>query len=154
MDSPIAALFLDHSARKLLQMMDLIDRDLPHIPEDQIWAREAHRQNAAGNLILHLQGNIRQWIIAGLGGAPDIRKREVEFATRGGIDRATLAANLRQTVTQAVEIIRNLPHERLSDRVKPQDHELSVLELIYQCVGHFQQHTGQILLLAKFFFRP
>jgi uroporphyrinogen-III decarboxylase len=154
METQIARLFLNHSTSRLLDMMDLIDRSLNELPEDQIWRRDAGHQNAVGNLVLHLQGNVRQWIIAGIGGAADTRQREIEFSTQGGIDAKTLRANLRETVNSAVQVIGNLSPERLVDRVKPQDMEASVLEAIYRVVGHFQQHTGQIIFAAKLFSRP
>src|SRR5260370_42232159 len=104
MEAQIARLFIDHSTSRLRDMMSLIDRSLNELPEDQIWRRDAGHQNAVGNLVLHLQGNVRQWIIAGVGDAPDNRQREIELSTQGGMDANTREANLRETVNSDVQV--------------------------------------------------
>ena len=78
-------LFLDYSARKLRQYAGRIEDCLGRLNEEQIWARGAESENAVGNLVLHLAGNVRQWIVAAVGGRPDIRQRDAEFAARGGV---------------------------------------------------------------------
>jgi len=84
MDFP-ARLFLDYSARKLRQATGRIEDCLGRLTEEQIWARGAESENAVGNLVLHLSGNVRQWLVAGVGGRPDTRHRDAEFSARGGV---------------------------------------------------------------------
>ena len=142
-------LFVSHSTAKLTQMNGHIDTCLKKLTPDQIWNRAADSQNSVGNLVLHLCGKVRQWIGWSIGGQPDIRDRPAEFAGSSRIGTDALLEKLSSTVKDAVEILEKLPPERLADRVQTQDGERSILEVIYQVVGHFQQHTGQIIFATK-----
>lgn len=153
MESEIATLFLAHSVSKLGQMTGFIDRCLDELSDDQVWHRDSVHENSIGNLILHLAGNIRQWIGHGLGGLPDIRERDAEFAAVGNISRAELRDLLRAVVTPAIDTVAELPHAKLTQRTVVQGAERSGLDVIYQVVGHLQQHTGQIVLATKRFTR-
>jgi hypothetical protein len=100
-------------------------------------------------LVLHLSGNVRQWIGSSIGGQPDIRQRDREFAPDSRIAPSELLATLHLTVSQALSILKDLPPDRLTEIVATQDGDRSVLEVIYQVVGHFQQHAGQIIFETK-----
>ncbi|HEX4578117.1 MAG TPA: DUF1572 family protein, partial [Edaphobacter sp.] len=100
-------------------------------------------------LVLHLCGNARQWIMHGVGGAPDVRVRDKEFSTEGGISGAELIALFESTMAEAMAVILAVRPEQMVERTTPQKREVSVLEAIYQVVGHVQQHLGQIILLTK-----
>ncbi len=143
------ALFVNHSMRKVGQMTAHIENCLERLTEEQVWQRGAKHENTVGNLVLHLCGNIRQWMVHGVGGAPDIRQRDTEFATAGGISKTELADKLNDTVAAAVRVLRGVTPARLTETIHPQDADTTVLEAIYQVVGHLQQHTGQIILLTK-----
>src|ERR1700722_9032688 len=104
----VESLFLECAADTLLEHLGRIETCLGKLTEDQIWARGHENENAVGNLVLHLTGNVRQWLLAGLGGAPYNRFRDAEFAARKGPAVAELAGNLRATVESAVGVIRNL----------------------------------------------
>jgi len=79
MSPNIAELFLDHSVRKLDQMTAAIDLCLTRLTPEQIWSRAAAHENAIGNLVLHLCGNITQLIGHCLAGDPDIRVAPQRF---------------------------------------------------------------------------
>jgi hypothetical protein len=149
MNSEIAALFLGHSTRKLDQMVQCLAVCLPKLTQEQVWQRQGDHENAIGNLILHLCGNMRQWIMHGVGGAADVRARDQEFSAMEGDTPEQLLALFESTVAEAKTIIANVPLERLTERIYPQWEWVSVLEAIYQVVGHVQQHVGQIILLTK-----
>ena len=149
MQSDIAALFLDHSAKKLDQMEASLAVCLGKLTDEQVWLREAAHQNTIGNLVLHLCGNMRQWIMHGVGGAPDVRVRDAEFSSSGGHSANELLTLFHATVEEAKAVIATLPHERLVERITPQGRDVSVLDAIYQVVGHVQMHLGQIILLTK-----
>ena len=142
-------IFLDYSARKLRQNVDRLDKCLARLTEDQIWSREHESENAVGNLLLHLAGNVRQWIISGVGEVPDRRDRDSEFNARTGPVKAELLAGLRDTVEEACRVIEPLTSERLNAVVHVQKYDVSVLEAIYHVVEHFGQHTGQIIFATK-----
>jgi hypothetical protein len=119
------------------------------LDDELIWRRESS-ENSLGNLVLHLCGNVRQWIGCYVGGLEDIRKRPEEFSPDARLDRTALLALLDQTIGSAVLILQQVEPARLADRILVQDGRVtSVLEAIYQVVGHFQQHTGQIIFATK-----
>jgi uncharacterized damage-inducible protein DinB len=149
MSSEIAAIFLDYSIRKLDDMTRCVEVCFGKLSDDQMWQRQADHENAIGNLILHLCGNMRQWIMHGVGGQPDIRTRDQEFAAAGNRSAAELLRLFQETVTDAKGVLAALPHERLTERTNPQGRDVTILEAIYQVVGHVQQHVGQIILLTK-----
>lgn len=144
-----AGLFLDVSCRKLDAMTTNLRLCLGRLTDEQIWQRRGTHENAVGNLVLHLCGNMRQWILHGIGGAKDVRQRDAEFSATGGLTGAQLIDKFARTVTEARGVILSLPHRRLVEKIKPQQREVSVLEAIYQVVAHVEQHTGQIILLTK-----
>jgi uncharacterized damage-inducible protein DinB len=148
-ETPIDRLFLDFSADKLQELASRIASCLDRLSEEQVWARGQENENAIGNLVLHLCGNVRQWIISSIGGEPDHRHRSAEFAARGGKTKAQLLEQMRTTVEQAVAVIRVLPAERLTERRVIQGYEDSVLGAIYHVVEHFSMHTGQIIFATK-----
>jgi hypothetical protein len=149
METQVAALFLDYSERKLAQMTTSLNVCLNRLNEEQIWQRQGPHENAVGNLVLHLCGNMRQWIMHGVDRQPDVRVRDLEFSTTGGVSRDELVALFGTTVAEARSVIAALRAERLIDRTNPQNGEVSVLDAIYQVVGHVQMHVGQIVLLTK-----
>lgn len=132
-------------------MCGYIESCLSRLNDDQIWSRGAPHENSIGNLVLHLCGNVRQWIGAGVGGEQDIRDRPSEFSASGGLSVAQLSSHLRQTVEHAINIIDATPPERLIVEINPQNTPVSVLSAIYRVVGHFQQHTGQIIFATKIY---
>jgi uncharacterized damage-inducible protein DinB len=142
-------IFLDFSAAKLRQLASRIETCLGKLSDDQVWARGSENENAVGNLALHLCGNARQWILSGVGGAPDTRQRDSEFNAQGGYTREQLAAHVKQTVDEAARVVESIAPERLAERIKPQGYDVTVLEAIYHVVEHFAMHTGQILFATK-----
>jgi hypothetical protein len=143
------SLFLDNAAKTLGTLCLRIAICVSKLTPDQIWMRGAENQNAAGNLVLHLNGNVRQWILSGVGGEPDHRERDAEFAARDGMTPVELTARLQETVNRAIEIIRSLPHSRLTERLTIQGFEVSVLEAIFHVTEHFSGHTAQIIFITK-----
>jgi uncharacterized damage-inducible protein DinB len=141
---------LKYCAEELEQLCSRIETCLDKLSPEQIWARGSENANAAGNLALHLAGNVRQWILHGAGGQPDVRQRDLEFETKGGLDPDELKRRLRSTVEEAAALIRTLPPERLLDRVMIQKYDVTVIEAVLHVVDHFSQHTGQIIFITKF----
>ena len=141
--------FLECSAKRLRQAYDRIEVCLNKLDDGQIWLRTGENSNPCGNLCLHLAGNVRQWILHGVGGAPDQRFRDAEFAAAGGIARDELIERLRSAVVEACEVIESLPDARLTEICRPQNYTVTVLEAIYHVVEHFSLHTGQIIFLTK-----
>lgn len=142
-------IFINFSAEKLEQLHGRIQDCLARLTPEQIWTRNSENENAVGNLVLHLSGNVRQWIGSGVAGMPDHRQRDAEFDARGGMAPAELAELLKTRVSEVAGIIREVPAARLTQRITPQGYDVTVLEAIAHVVEHFSQHTGQIILLTK-----
>src|SRR4051794_40443521 len=146
----IASAFLAQSRRYLAnEYPTKIQRCLEVLPDGALWARANETSNSIGNLLLHLSGNIRQWIVSGVGGAPDVRHRAQEFATVEGADAATLMSALRETIREADAVIAALDAASLGTMRTIQGREVSAFDAVYHVVEHFSMHTGQIILLTK-----
>jgi len=141
--------FLNCSAEKLNQLCERVETCLNKLTPEQIWMRGTENQNAVGNLVLHLNGNVRQWILGGAGGEPNARVRDEEFSARGGMEPEALARLLRSAVDRALAVIRQLPHERLAERTTIQGHDVTLLNAIFHVVEHFSGHTAQIIFVTK-----
>jgi UDP-N-acetylbacillosamine N-acetyltransferase len=137
------------AAATLEQLCGRIEVCVGKLTPGQVWGRNAENQNAIGNLLMHLSGNVRQWILSSIGGAKDIRERDQEFAERGGVDPAELLARLRATVNEAKEVIQHLSADRLMDRISVQGYDVTKLEAIFHVVEHFSGHTFQIIFATK-----
>jgi uncharacterized damage-inducible protein DinB len=145
----VEEIFLTAATDKLAENLSRIEICLPKLAPDALWARDSSNENAVGNLLLHLEGNVRQWILTGLGGAPERRDRSAEFAARSGPAAPALIANLRSVVADAIRVVRALPHARLNEPVTIQGYDTTVLDAIFHVVEHFSGHTYQIILLTK-----
>jgi uncharacterized damage-inducible protein DinB len=141
--------FLTFSAEKLTQLSGRIQDCVGRLSNEQVWARGHDNENSVGNLVLHLCGNVGQWINAGVGGKQDTRQRDTEFAARGEVQPAELADRLNKAVSEAAGVIRNLPHGRLLEKTTIQKYDVTLMEAIYHVVEHFSQHTGQIIFATK-----
>jgi uncharacterized damage-inducible protein DinB len=119
------------------------------LPPDALWHRANGSSNSIGNLLLHLSGNVRQWIVSGVGGAPDRRHREAEFAATDGADATTLMADLRETLRETDAVLAALTPASLAESRVIQGRDVKVFDAVYHVVEHFSTHTGQIILMTK-----
>ena len=149
MTDDAARVFLNYSAENLKRSAARIEDCLGRLNYDQIWLRGSDASNAIGNLVLHLAGNVRQWIGYGVAGLPNVRDRDAEFAARGGPDAAELLSKLHGSVNDAAVTIAGLAPQRLTERITVQAYDVTVLEAIYHVVEHFAQHTAQIIFATK-----
>jgi hypothetical protein len=143
------SLFTETSVAKLRHSTDRISVCIGKLTADQIWARGHENENAVGNLVLHLCGNVRQWIVSGLGGKPDIRVRDREFLTTGDITPDELTARLVDTVAESTAVISGLTPDQLTRVYEIQTRKVSGVEAVMQVVAHFSEHTGQIIFVTK-----
>jgi len=142
--------FLAKSRSLLLSdYLPKIERCLEHLTDEDVWWRPNDASNSIGNLLLHLRGNVTQWIIGGVRGQARERRRQQEFDERTRIPAGELLAQLRSAVEEAAEVIRGLDADALISRRQIQDYDVTVLDAIYHVVEHFGMHTGQIILLTK-----
>ena len=155
---PAGAAFLRHARFRLRDdYLVKITAAVTELTDEQIWWRPNDASNSVGNLILHLCGNARQWIVSGVGGAPDTRDRASEFAARNGIGRRALLARLDETLGEVDATLASVERDLaasgsdapLQRACAPQGYTQTVLDATFHVVEHFAYHTGQIVLLAK-----
>ncbi len=146
----IAEHFIAQSRRFLSSdYLPKIERCLEVLSDEDVWWRANEGSNSIGNLLLHLEGSTRAWIVGVAGGIHRPRDRQQEFDEREHIPRAELISRLRQTLTEADGVLASLAVEELLERRQARDEEVSVLSAVYHAVEHFSMHTGQIIMLAK-----
>ena len=126
-----------------------LERCLERLPDEQIWWRANEESNSIGNLVLHLCGNARQWIISGVGREEFNRNRDAEFAQRELIARDQLVSLLRSTLDDVARVLRALDPATLLERRTIQGSDVDILEAIFHVAEHFSMHTGQIIMLTK-----
>ncbi len=146
----IAESFIAHS-RSLLMTAYLprIERCLENLSDEEIWWRPHEESNSIGNLLLHLSGNVRQWIVSGVGSRPDTRVRQEEFDERGRWTRAELWRRLTETLFEADAVLAETVPSQLLETRRIQGKDVTMLEAVYHAVEHFSMHTGQIILVTK-----
>ncbi len=119
------------------------------LPEGALWWRANPESNSVGNLLLHLNGNIRQWILGGIGRQSDTRDRAREFAVQSGPSASVLLSDLDHTLDDVDRVLAGLTDVQLVEPHTIQGRDVVVLGAIFHVVEHFSQHLGQIILLAK-----
>jgi len=150
LEASLSTAFVDQAIDFLKgEYLPKIERCLEQLTEEQIWWRSNEQCNSIGNLILHLCGNARQWIVCGLGSEPDTRMRDAEFAQRDIVPRAELLELLRSTIGDVATTLRQLDPSTLLEKRMIQGSEVDVLYAIFHVTEHFSMHTGQILMLTK-----
>ena len=145
----LAEMFRKDAHSCLNKYLPRIVRCLELLSEEDIWWRPNAASNAAGNIVLHLCGNVRQWIIYGFGGAKDVRERDKEFAEHGPIPRQALIARLKDTVEEAWQVIDTIPVATFLREFDIQGYRVTGLAAVASVCEHFSYHTGQIIYLTK-----
>jgi uncharacterized damage-inducible protein DinB len=149
-DNVVSQAFLNCAVDFLLgAYQPKIERCLERLTDEQIWWRANEESNSIGNLILHLCGNARQWIIAGVGVQPDSRDRDAEFERRDPITRDELLNLLRSTLAEVAQTLQAVDPSALLARRTIQGHDVDILEAVFHVTEHFSMHTGQIIMLTK-----
>lgn len=121
------------------------------VSPEAVWRRESESSNSIGNLLVHLAGNVREWIVEGIGGLAVDRDRALEFSRRDGPPPAQLLSDLESAVRDADGILAKLDPSALGRACAIQGRETTVMAALYHVVEHFAMHTGQVVLLAKMY---
>ncbi len=149
----VADNFLAYASTRLHQSQQTIANCLGKLTDDQIWHRGGDHENSIANLLLHLEGNMRQWILHGIDEQPDVRTRDEEFTLVPSTNSADAAARFNATLDESARVIAALSPDRLLTVIDPQPNgtwrHTTILEAIFKVVSHVDMHTGQIILLTK-----
>lgn len=142
--------FLMYARRRLAkEYLPRILRCLEEMSEKDLWWRPHEESNSVGNLVLHLSGNVHQWINTGLGGSPDTRNRPAEFSERGPIPKRELARRITSVVRTADRTLARFDASKLMDVRPIQRYRVTCLDAVFHVVEHFSQHLGQIVYITK-----
>lgn len=133
----------------LREYMDKIRLALEGLSDDEIWWRPSETCNSIGNLLLHLQGNLSLWVLAGLGGESYERHRSAEFASNRSAGGRALVTDLEAVISRCESTLRELPAEALDDVVSIQTYRIRGMDALFHAVEHCSYHTGQIVQTAK-----
>ena len=141
--------FIRVARKELRQGCDRVGACLGRLTVEQIWHRDHAIENSVGNLVLHIAGNVRQWIVSGIGGAEDTRQRDWEFSTRDALPAAELRERLDSAVQAADEVLSAMPLDRLLETRRIQVYQISVLHAVTHVLTHLAGHVGQIIWATK-----
>lgn len=148
-EATVGGAFLDEARQTLAGAMKKIENCLEQLGDEDLWWRQHDSQNSIQNILLHLCGNVRQWIVHGVGDAPDVRERAQEFADRRPLAKAELLTRLRGALAEADGALAGLPRDRLLEPRRIQGFHTSVLAAIFDSVSHFVGHTHQVVYIAR-----
>ena len=137
------------AAHELGSALDRIRHCLGQLTDGQVWHRSRPDLNSIGNLVLHLCGNLRQWVVAGVGGAPDARDRPAEFAERGPVPRDEVVRRLEEVVGEAVRVLLGVDARRLTEARRVQGFDVTGVGAIFDSVPHFRGHTQEIVYMTR-----
>ncbi len=126
-----------------------LEQCLDTLSDEDIWWRAHETDNSIGNLLLHLRGNVHQWIVSGLGGSADDRQRSLEFSARSQVPKGQLLRQLRETLEAADRTLERFDPDLLLEVRRFQKWDVSCLDAITHVVEHFAQHLGQIIYITK-----
>ncbi len=147
--------FLAFSITQLRLAETQIQRCVAQLSEDQLWHRGGDHENSIANLLLHLEGNMRQWILHGVAGQPDVRVRDEEFALAPTMSGAQAHATFTATLAEVCNALAGVTDDQLLRLTDPQPRPnippCTMLGAIYRVVCHVHHHSGQIILLTKQF---
>jgi hypothetical protein len=133
---------LDDSFRKVLHCFDQLSE------EDVWWGPEVHI-NSIGTILAHLSGNLRQWVLSGLGGAPDLRNRPAEFEPRAPVSKAELRNELETLVQEIHRVVEGLDPDAILEPRRIQGFDETVLSALYGTIAHFKAHVLQIMQITR-----
>jgi len=126
-----------------------IEKCVSLLSEDEIWYRPNENSNSVGNLIMHLSGNVKQYVVSGIGRQPDDRERDKEFDIDNRKEKNVIIGELRKVVFESNGVIDKLTAAQLTEDRKVQGFDESVLSIIIHVIEHYSYHVGQITYFTK-----
>ena len=150
MVNDLSPFLLAEAHRRLVgESIPRIRKCLDQLSVEEIWYRPNENSNSVGNLVLHLCGNVRQWLIAGLGDQPDIRERQKEFDERGPLPTEKLLLELDLLEKEIEDLLASLTAEKLAGDYIVQGFQENGVSILVHVVEHFSYHVGQITYFTK-----
>jgi hypothetical protein len=149
MSQDIGQAFLEEARRRLAACHERLGHCLGQLDDAQLWWRPRLQMNSAANVVLHLCGNLRQWLASGVGGAPDVRDRPGEFAERGPVPKDELLRRLGQAVAEADAALARAGGRQLLEPRRIQGFDGTVLSAVWDCLSHLAGHTQEVVYITR-----
>lgn len=146
--------FLQASQSLLRNGLHKINHCCRQLTDEQVWQRPRPEMNSIANVLIHLAGNLRQWIISGAGGRPDTRNRQAEFDDRSGRPKAQLLADLSAVIDECNRVLAELPESSLVEYRKIQGFDIQLLAAIYDTTAHLKGHVQEIICMTRLILGP
>jgi len=137
------------AAVRLREGRDKIEHCLAQLTDEQVWQRPREEMNSIANLILHLIGNVHQWIVSGLGGAADVRNRPAEFVARDLLPKDELLRRLDEVVRQAADVLSRVTEDDLLAARRIQGFDVTGVAAIFDSIPHFTGHAQEIIHMTR-----
>lgn len=150
LDQVKSLLLADIHRRLFTEGADRIKKCLSHLTEEQIWYKHNDNTNTVGNLVLHLCGNVSQYVLHGIDGQIDVRKRHLEFSETGPIETKILVDKLNQLEVDVIAAFTRIKAEHLVEDRKVQGFDENVTSILVHVAEHFSYHVGQITFYTKY----
>ncbi|MFK7978993.1 MAG: DinB family protein [Saprospiraceae bacterium] len=142
--------FIAEIKRRLFEeSMVRLKKCLAELTEEQIWYRPNNASNSVGNLVLHLHGNVRQWVVAGLGKNKDVRERQLEFNEQGPVPTNKMLADMDRLMVEVNTILDKMTSDDLLEVRNVQGFQESGLSILVHITEHFSYHVGQMTYIVK-----
>jgi len=141
--------FTAEADKHLSEYVEKIDHCLSLLSDEQVWWRPNEACNSVGNLLLHLRGNLAQWVLGGIADRPVERRRSLEFAARGTATKTALMGGLSEVVARTRGVIREMQPADFARAIRVQGYDTDGLGIVFHVVEHMSYHTGQIVALTK-----
>lgn len=149
MNTDTTALYLDAVSKGIEKSRLTIKHCVDQVSQEQFWWRPEPDMNSIANILLHLSGNIRQWIIAGMNGAIDDRDRPKEFQDRSGAPKDLIWKAFSETLDEARLTLSRMNSASLGIVRKIQGYEVNGVDAIYNSTSHLQGHTQEIIYITR-----
>lgn len=144
-----AALLQEVRRRVFQESVPRIKKCLSMLTEEEVWYRPNSQTVSIGNLVLHLCGNARQWVVSGLGNEPDTRVRQAEFDERGPLPTTDLLRKLDATMADVEQVLSRITTEDLLQTHRAQGFEETGVAILIHVTEHLSYHVGQITYAVK-----
>lgn len=145
----IGKTYLTQAIRRLDASFEQIKHCVDQIDDSQVWWRPHETMNSIGNILLHLCGNLTQWIITGVRQEPDQRDRPAEFAERSNIPKTELLMRLQSVVNESRKVLTELPESTLLEPRRIQGFEQTILSATFDSLAHLAGHVQEIIYITR-----
>ena len=145
----LLAAFFESTEAQLKSGVSVIQHCVTQLSLEQVWWRPSEDMNSIANLLIHLEGNVRQWMICGLNAQADLRNRQSEFDDRSNRPVDELLRDLEQTVNEAIQCIRSQTADDLVRRRLVQEWDETGFSAIAGSTTHFVGHVQEIVHMTR-----